>query len=220
MAKGYPGGVDLSGGQWQRVALARAIAKVGTGADVVLLDEPTAMLDVRGESEIFRRVLGATSEATTILVSHRFSTVRQAELICVVEHGRAIELGSHDELMALARALPHDVRPPGQPVQSRSSTSTGRRSCMSRFDDGTAEATGEDTAGPMPPALPSMVRVVKLGYRAEPRLLLASLAMTLLQALPDVLVALWLALITDGLVHHHAHAAATSAPSGWPCPRR
>ena len=101
MAKGYPGGVDLSGGQWQRVALARAIAKVGSGADVVLLDEPTAMLDVRGESEIFRRVLDATSEATTILVSHRFSTVRQAELICVVEHGRAIELGSHDELMAL-----------------------------------------------------------------------------------------------------------------------
>ena len=100
LAKGYPGGVDLSGGQWQRVALARAIAKVGAGADLVLLDEPTAMLDVRGEAEIFRRILGATSEATTILVSHRFSTVRQAELICVVEHGRAIELGSHDELVA------------------------------------------------------------------------------------------------------------------------
>jgi ABC-type multidrug transport system fused ATPase/permease subunit len=101
MARGYPGGVDLSGGQWQRVALARAIAKVETGATTVLLDEPTAMLDVRGESEIFGRVLGATADATTILVSHRFSTVRQAELICVVEHGRAIELGSHDELMAL-----------------------------------------------------------------------------------------------------------------------
>jgi ATP-binding cassette subfamily B protein len=101
MAKGYPGGVELSGGQWQRVALARAIAKVGAGANVVLLDEPTAMLDVRGESEIFRRVLASTSEATTILVSHRFSTVRQAELICVVEHGRAIELGSHEQLMAL-----------------------------------------------------------------------------------------------------------------------
>jgi len=101
MAKGYPGGVDLSGGQWQRVALARAIAAVRTGAGVVLLDEPTAMLDVRGESEIFRRVLGATSAASTILVSHRFSTVRQADLICVVEHGRAIELGSHDELMTL-----------------------------------------------------------------------------------------------------------------------
>jgi ATP-binding cassette subfamily B protein len=101
MARGYAGGVDLSGGQWQRVALARAIAKVDTGATTVLLDEPTAMLDVRGESEIFGRVLAATADATTILVSHRFSTVRQAELICVVEHGRAIELGSHDELMAV-----------------------------------------------------------------------------------------------------------------------
>jgi ABC-type multidrug transport system fused ATPase/permease subunit len=107
MAKGYPGGVDLSGGQWQRIALARAIAKVGSGADVVLLDEPTAMLDVRGESEIFRRILAGTSEATTILVSHRFSTVRQAELICVVEHGRAIELGSHDELMPLGGRYHH-----------------------------------------------------------------------------------------------------------------
>jgi ABC-type multidrug transport system fused ATPase/permease subunit len=101
LAKGYAGGVDLSGGQWQRVALARAIAKVGSGAIAVLLDEPTAMLDVRGESEIFRRVLEATREATTILVSHRFSTVRQADLICVVEHGRALELGSHDELVSL-----------------------------------------------------------------------------------------------------------------------
>jgi ATP-binding cassette, subfamily B, bacterial len=101
MAKGYAGGVDLSGGQWQRVALARAIAKVGSGANAVLLDEPTAMLDVRGESEIFRRVLEATRDATTILVSHRFSTVRQADLICVVEHGRALELGNHDELVTL-----------------------------------------------------------------------------------------------------------------------
>jgi ABC-type multidrug transport system fused ATPase/permease subunit len=101
LAKGYPGGVDLSGGQWQRVALARAITAVAGGARTVLLDEPTAMLDVRGEAEIFRRILRATAEATTILVSHRFSTVRQADLICVVEHGRVIELGSHDELMAL-----------------------------------------------------------------------------------------------------------------------
>jgi ABC-type multidrug transport system fused ATPase/permease subunit len=100
LAKGYAGGVDLSGGQWQRVALARAIAKVDGGASAVLLDEPTAMLDVRGEAEIFSRVLEATSEATTILVSHRFSTVRQADLICVVEHGRALELGTHDELVA------------------------------------------------------------------------------------------------------------------------
>jgi ABC-type multidrug transport system fused ATPase/permease subunit len=102
MAKGYADGVDLSGGQWQRVALARAIAKVGTGANAVLLDEPTAMLDVRGESEIFRRVLDATEDATTILVSHRFSTVKMADMIVVVEGGRVTEVGNHATLIARA----------------------------------------------------------------------------------------------------------------------
>jgi len=100
LAKGYPGGTDLSGGQWQRVALARALCAVRSGAGVVLLDEPTAQLDVRGEAEIFERILAATQRRTTILVSHRFSTVRHADLICVLEHGAVVELGTHDELMA------------------------------------------------------------------------------------------------------------------------
>jgi ATP-binding cassette subfamily B protein len=100
LAKGYPGGTDLSGGQWQRVALARALCAVELGAGVVLLDEPTAQLDVRGEAEIFERILETTRQCTTILISHRFSTVRQADRICVLEHGRVVELGSHDELMA------------------------------------------------------------------------------------------------------------------------
>ncbi|OKI12294.1 multidrug ABC transporter ATP-binding protein [Nocardiopsis sp. TSRI0078] len=101
LSPGYENGTDLSGGQWQRVALARVLCAVGGGAGVVVLDEPTAQLDVRGEAEVFDRVLEATRGCTTVLISHRFSTVRRADRICVVDRGRVVELGSHDELMTL-----------------------------------------------------------------------------------------------------------------------
>ncbi|MGB5757918.1 MAG: ABC transporter ATP-binding protein, partial [Acidimicrobiales bacterium] len=101
LSKAYPGGTDLSGGQWQRVALARALAGVRAGAGIVVLDEPTAQLDVRGEAEIFERLIRATRGCTTLLISHRFSTVRHADRIVVVDEGVVVEEGSHDELMAL-----------------------------------------------------------------------------------------------------------------------
>src|SRR5205823_14408297 len=99
LSRAYEGGTELSGGQWQRIALARALHALGRGAGVVILDEPTAQLDVRGEAEIFDRILESTRGRTTILISHRFSTVRHADRICVLEGGRVVELGSHDALI-------------------------------------------------------------------------------------------------------------------------
>jgi ATP-binding cassette subfamily B protein len=91
-------GVDLSGGEWQKIALARAFMR---DAPILILDEPTSALDAKAEYDIFQRFRNLTTGRTVIFISHRFSTVRLADRIIVIEQGRIIESGSHQELLAL-----------------------------------------------------------------------------------------------------------------------
>ncbi|WP_165906192.1 ABC transporter ATP-binding protein [Streptomyces sp. Z26] len=93
------GGTDLSGGQWQRVAIARAVFAVEHGRDLLVLDEPTAHLDVHAEADFYRRVVAEISGATVVLISHRLSTVRQADRIALLEAGRVTEQGTHRQLL-------------------------------------------------------------------------------------------------------------------------
>src|SRR5688500_12468271 len=101
VTRGFGGGFELSGGQWQRLALARAIFAVRRGAGLLVLDEPTAHLDARAESNLYDRFLDLTRGVTTVLVSHRFPTVRRADRIAVSDGGRVTEHGMHDDLVAL-----------------------------------------------------------------------------------------------------------------------
>ncbi|MEV6208881.1 hypothetical protein [Kitasatospora sp. NPDC051914] len=101
LARSRTGGVDLSGGQWQQAVLARALYAVHTGAGLLVLDEPTAHLDVRTEFEVFNRLAEHRGRASVVLISHRLSTVRQADRIVLLDGGRITESGTHDELMAL-----------------------------------------------------------------------------------------------------------------------
>ncbi|MEO8444159.1 MAG: ABC transporter ATP-binding protein [Gammaproteobacteria bacterium] len=94
----FKGGKELSTGQWQKVALSRAFMR--TSADVLVLDEPTASMDAAAEAELFEYFREHTVGRISILISHRFSTVRQADRIAVLEHGRVIEYGTHAELLA------------------------------------------------------------------------------------------------------------------------
>lgn len=95
----HDGGVDLSGGQWQRIALARCLLAVETGAGVLILDEPTAQLDVRAEAAFYERFLELTSGLTTVIISHRFATIRRVDGIAVLADGRITERGTHGELL-------------------------------------------------------------------------------------------------------------------------
>ena len=100
LARGFTNGAELSGGQWQRIALARALYGAKVGGQVLILDEPTASLDVHAEVALFDQLLAHASGCTAMVVSHRYSTVRRANRIIVLADGRVAEDGSHDELMA------------------------------------------------------------------------------------------------------------------------
>jgi ATP-binding cassette subfamily B protein len=97
LGKRFHEGADLSGGEWQKIAIARAYMR---DADVLILDEPTAALDARSEYEVFQRFRDLSLGKTAILISHRFSTVRMADRILVLEDGHVVESGSHEELVA------------------------------------------------------------------------------------------------------------------------
>ncbi len=96
LSRQFEDGTELSGGQWQKIALARALTR---DAQLLILDEPTAALDVRSEHDIYARFQELTKEKTTVLISHRMSTVRMAERILVLDDGKVIEEGTHEKLM-------------------------------------------------------------------------------------------------------------------------
>jgi len=97
LGKRFGSGTELSGGQWQKIALARAYMSAG---EVIILDEPTSALDARAEHEVFQRFIGLTKGKTSVIISHRFSTVRMADRIIVLKDGGILERGTHEELMA------------------------------------------------------------------------------------------------------------------------
>ncbi|MFD3683794.1 ABC transporter ATP-binding protein [Nocardiopsis sp. NPDC058631] len=100
MSSGYTGGVDASGGEWQRIAIARALFGLRHGARLLIMDEPAASLDARAEAQLYDTFHELTAGATTVAISHRFATVRKAERVVVLDQGRIVEDGTHEDLIS------------------------------------------------------------------------------------------------------------------------
>jgi ATP-binding cassette, subfamily B, bacterial len=99
LSRQYAEGAELSGGQWQRIAMARALYAVDHGAQLLVLDEPTSALDARAEAAFYEEFIANARGRTTLLISHRFSSIRHADRIVVLEHGRVVEDGTHQSLL-------------------------------------------------------------------------------------------------------------------------
>ena len=154
LGRELPGGAELSGGQWQRLALARALFATRHGARLLVLDEPTAALDVRSEAAVLRPVprrspAGRARGLTTVVISHRFATVRRADTICVLDGGRITERGSHDELLAAGGTYAGAYRLQAARFGARRGLAERRRSTAGRGRRCPASATpGQAAARP------------------------------------------------------------------------
>lgn len=146
LTRSYEGGIELSGGQWQRIALARALFAVEGGAGVLVLDEPTANLDARAEVLLFDRFLEVTRGSTSVLISHRFSTVRRADKIVVIEDGKVVEEGTHAELLALGGRYAYAFNLQAGRYEDESFESLDLDANETKGDDGT-DASGDEEVG-------------------------------------------------------------------------
>ena len=182
----YAGGVDLSGGQWQRIALARALYAVQTGARVLVLDEPTSQLDVRARAAFYDRFLELTAGVTSMIISHRFASVRRANRIAVLDGGQITKIGSHQEL------LDHD----GVYAEL-----FGLQAAGSDFRVGQVIRRWRRTAGVL----------LGTGFRAAPLTPTVCLTTTLAGAAASVLYSVGYRVIVDGAIAHDSTSIALGA---------
>ena len=196
LSRRFQGGTNtFSGGQWQRIALARAMAAVEAGARVLILDEPTAHLDVHTEADMYDRFI--ISRITTIIISHRFSTVRRASRIVVLDGGRVIEDGSHDQLVAAggeyARLFYLQAMQYTDAIPKTGPDSEGH-------DNEWPEMRGAMADHPAPAGPLAASAMLRIAWKIDPRQSLLAIAIFTLEALASTSFALWLKpYLLDGL---------------------